>query len=568
MESLVELVTTWLVGTLGVFIAIVVTASIIPQTFDPGSLSLLLSKPVRRWLLFLTKFCGGCMFILVCATYLVLGFWLIMGFRFGLWNGRILLSIPVYVFLFAVYYTVSALAGVLWRNAIVSILGTVLFWLACFVVGASKNGYEQMALNKRQIVQLIPAGDSLLSVDEVGRVHEWDEPAVAWREVFRSDDEEEMQRRLALSFVPSVPTELRPLAVIYDEHGDQLLSVVRSFRTGRMTLSVGPRSHDWKAARGATAPLGTQVVLREADGRLLFVSSLGLHRLVADPKKQGEPVRVLGLALPLPAGGPFASVAPEPGVPVLRPADAAINRDTGELAIYSRATVTLLSVGADGRYQRRLEKKLEDESSGDVVLAFGGDTLLIGRDDGRVIAYAAADLELRQSWTVAGKNPPRFCTAAPKGRFFAVVFHHGVLWVYDREADELRKPRVAGQGNISGSCFLAPDRIAVADRATRVTEYDLPDWQVTRRHSPTLSVLERAYRYALTPLYTVFPKPGELDKTVQYIMTGKQTASTDSRGGLAAAQKNLHPWRPVASSLAFMAVLLALACLFLERQDF
>jgi hypothetical protein len=37
---------------------------------------------------------------------------------------------------------------------------------------------------------------------------------------------------------------------------------------------------------------------------------------------------------------------------------------------------------------------------------------------------------------------------------------------------------------------------------------------------------------------------------------------------LAAAQKNLHPWRPVASSLAFMAVLLALACLFLERQDF
>ncbi len=59
LESLVERTTRWIVGTLGVFVAILVTAAIIPQTFDPGSLNLLLSKPVRRSLLFLSKFCGG-----------------------------------------------------------------------------------------------------------------------------------------------------------------------------------------------------------------------------------------------------------------------------------------------------------------------------------------------------------------------------------------------------------------------------------------------------------------------------------------------------------------------------
>jgi ABC-type transport system involved in multi-copper enzyme maturation permease subunit len=148
LDSIVQWVTRWLVGTLGVLVAILVTASIVPQTFDPGSLNLLLSKPVWRSLLFLSKFLGGCAFILLNASYLVFGLWLILGARFGLWDPRILLSIPVYVFMFAVYYTVSALAGLLWRNAIVSVVMTILFWAACFVVGVSKSGVEQLVLDK------------------------------------------------------------------------------------------------------------------------------------------------------------------------------------------------------------------------------------------------------------------------------------------------------------------------------------------------------------------------------------------------------------------------------------
>jgi hypothetical protein len=86
LESIVEWVTRWLVGTLGVLVAILVTASIIPQMFDPGSLNLLLSKPVWRALLFLSKFLGGCAFILLNASYLVGGLWLILGTRFGMWD--------------------------------------------------------------------------------------------------------------------------------------------------------------------------------------------------------------------------------------------------------------------------------------------------------------------------------------------------------------------------------------------------------------------------------------------------------------------------------------------------
>src|SRR6185503_17664571 len=47
----------------GLLIAIIVTSPMIPQTFDPGSLHLLLSKPIGRSLLYLTKFLGGCAYV-------------------------------------------------------------------------------------------------------------------------------------------------------------------------------------------------------------------------------------------------------------------------------------------------------------------------------------------------------------------------------------------------------------------------------------------------------------------------------------------------------------------------
>ncbi len=59
-----------LVLSVGLLIAIIVTANMIPETFEPGSLNLLLSKPISRWGLFIAKFVGGCVFIALCAAYL------------------------------------------------------------------------------------------------------------------------------------------------------------------------------------------------------------------------------------------------------------------------------------------------------------------------------------------------------------------------------------------------------------------------------------------------------------------------------------------------------------------
>jgi hypothetical protein len=109
----------------------------------------------------------------------------------------------------------------------------------------------------------------------------------------------------------------------------------------------------------------------------------------------------------------------------------------------------------------------------------------------------------------------------------------------------------------------------VADRLTRVIEYDLKRFDQAKRWQGTLPLVEKIYRYGLYPLYTVFPKPGELNQTVNHVLTSQDTKI----GGLRFDEGNRAPakvdvWGPVWSNLAFLVVVLALACVYISRRDF
>ena len=109
----------------------------------------------------------------------------------------------------------------------------------------------------------------------------------------------------------------------------------------------------------------------------------------------------------------------------------------------------------------------------------------------------------------------------------------------------------------------------VADRLTRVTRYDLATRVAGQRWQGQLPLVEKIYRYALHPLYTVFPKPGQLNQTVTYVLTSKESKSGGIRfdNGEGGPQK-LDVWGPVWSNLAFLVVVLAIACVVVYRKDF
>ncbi len=178
-------------GVIGIFIGIIVTSNMIPDMFQPGSLHLLLSKPISRSLLLLSKFVGGTAFIGLNVTYLLVGFYFLVGWRLKIWNEGLLICIPIFIFIFMIYYSVSMLAGLISKNAIIAIAVTGLFWVFCTTLGST---YWVM----RGLVTVMPEITSVQSIHGVtftsttdGRVEVWDKATGTWQTAFGTTTSEE-----------------------------------------------------------------------------------------------------------------------------------------------------------------------------------------------------------------------------------------------------------------------------------------------------------------------------------------------------------------------------------------
>ena len=68
-------------------------------------------------------------------------------------------------------------------------------------------------------------------------------------------------------------------------------------------------------------------------------------------------------------------------------------------------------------------------------------------------------------------QPASLCLRRARRKQFAIVFQNGKLWLLDANAKSLRRASVSGQGDIFAATFKSSNRLLVADRTTRVSEY-------------------------------------------------------------------------------------------------
>jgi ABC-type transport system involved in multi-copper enzyme maturation permease subunit len=135
-------------ATIALLVSVVITAFFIPNLMRKGSIDLLLSKPMSRPLLLVYKYIGGLTFMLLNTAFAVLGVWLMIGLRTGVWGTGLLWTIFAVTYYFALLYAVSTLVAVLTRNAIVAILVTTFFWGVMFVFGFAHNKLEPLRDDK------------------------------------------------------------------------------------------------------------------------------------------------------------------------------------------------------------------------------------------------------------------------------------------------------------------------------------------------------------------------------------------------------------------------------------
>ncbi len=641
-ELVLAFVVSWLVGFAGVLAAIVVTASIVPRMLEPGSIDLLLSKPVSRWGLFLSRFAGGCAFILLVTGVLIVGLWLIVGTRLGIWNAGLLWTIPVFVFVFAVYFSVSALAGVLWRNAIVSIIVSLVFWVACFVVGLTKGVVDDVFLSARRPAAILPLDDSLLMVNRQGNGFEWAPDARIWQTIF------ETRRR---------PGQQYPfVGPVYDASNDRLVAIRVStggppWMREAPKLALATREDDWKFSTPLNVPGGSQSLLVLSDGTILTVGSDGLSQLAKSTGPRGL-LDILSLAVPIMSNGdpdigrfervaitdlqwrnPVAAAAEvvEPLRAVLRdelrrsdqaqrrpginepiatpevaastpeplavssempvadsnspapdfelaeqrrstshsglPADDNASTTLSRFVVVSGPTIAVLKRGGDGHFS--VERQAARDSEADAVLGFAGARIVVAEEGGLVRVLDAADLSEIASNAPFGTNDPKSVAISPDGRHAAVVFHHRRLCLVDLASGEVAEPSLASQGDISAAAYGPDGSLLVAYGFGQVIEYaDSRSLKIKARYETPPDLLESVYHWGIEPLHRVFPKPGEMDNLVAWLMTREQTIPTRDGNRLAARRTVIEIWPPLWSNLAFLAGVLTLSCVLISRRDF
>lgn len=574
--------------SIGLAVAIVVTASIIPETFEPGSLNLLLSKPVSRPGLFIAKFIGGCVFISICATYLFSGVWLWLGLALGVWENAILLSIVLYIVVFGIYFSVSTWVGLVYRSTILAIMVTLLFWSACFLVGTS-HGFLDTHLQNKRIVKLGQSDGSFLALDRMSQLIAWNDRLQRWVSPYPPDDQPQDQssfvaaswfgdlEEFPLPFGPLVnPTDQRFVA------GRTSMSNMLSF--GQQELLTSPPGGGPLQPRG-NFPRGTLDFL-SGSASLIAVTGEGKFFRFGQPAVEPSPAKEQSSAAkktnnpspapkPLPqtnsTGGGKLFVPLGPDRPAIVPGrgGCAINFQTDEIAVYGNRVISVYRPEKDGYvFDRSIEVETGAPDSISGLLAFQGDTLLLALGNGQLISLDGKTLQERFGYRPQQHHAIQQLTASPDGRWFFATYRDGRTWMLDRQNPAtMTLAPFSGQGSISAVACQSDQEVLVIDRVSQLSRYRLPDFQNTQSLRPQDGTIEQIYYWLIKPLYSVWPKPGEFYKVVAYIAEEGGTESSQEVD-LTLRPRYKNPWAPLTSGLTFMAVMIGVSCIYFWRKDY
>ena len=101
-----------LIGTVGMFLALMATSTLFAQMLQKGSIDLLLCRPISRWRLVTARFLGGAAIMAFNAGYLFIGVWAMLGFKSGIWNYGFPLSAVLVIFGFVVLFSLVMVVSV------------------------------------------------------------------------------------------------------------------------------------------------------------------------------------------------------------------------------------------------------------------------------------------------------------------------------------------------------------------------------------------------------------------------------------------------------------------------
>ena len=577
--------------SIGIFIAILITASIIPEMLQSGSLNLFLSKPVSRWLILLAKYLGGCVFISLCATFLFVGLWLWAGVQLRIWEPAILISIPVYVFVFAMYYAVSVLAGLWFRSPILSITCALLFWAACWGVGSVYTWLDNSYYNS-SARQLVVNGEQVAMVDLLLRNYVWDPTAEAWRSPSPRPSNQGPNPLLFGSYfgkfdgLPEAPgpvfNKKSDQFFFADEsaigiiRGDDISLVSTSFDDLSANNDLGKLPSDtlqlfWTSDLGVIAIDPTGRVSRLIDSNPQPASGIAAD----DETKKTEPTaqnsltnRLLNWAGQNSEGPSFEELIPPGNLDIPNTQATALHADDQSLLAFSKGSLHRINPkeeNAQSQQSLRLIELQNDDMNAVVKAAGSRGVVMLG--NGQLYLVDFAKFTSLDSIDVSDRPPIRSMAISPAGDTLAVTYRNGEMGLYDISGTTI-EALAAVPGNDFMSCaYDSNGQLWTSDRFNAVYTYDAAAAELSLQYEPEASLITLAFRKLIRPVYKIFPKPGEFYKLISHLA---ESNSDDRDQNIDRTKQTSadNPWEPLKSGIIFTACILAIACTLFQRLDF
>jgi len=565
------------------------------------------------------KLLGGCIFVLFNITFVLIGLYLIAGIRFDIWNEGLLYCIPLLLFVFIIFYSVSALVGLVWGNSIVCVVSCIIFWLFCFAIGAIHDGMQQHVELLPQISRVDKIDGKLMVVNQRGDFSLWNEKFSVWQPAI--DTEFGGQAR---TFGPLYDAKRRQIVVkAFFRNGpfgglsarSRKISIIRlGEETGKNNkietkkdelnkssevasaesttaaeqkttdkddaadekeVSRDPKSISearsnsfWMGETGPEIPQQL-IEMTQVGGDLVAVCRGGIFRLNwdKDVSKSGNNALLGMLQKLIPGTNAFENVAPKDFI-MSDNSSAAATTDGNGLVIYNSGNVDILKY-AKSRFEVVASTKIEGEETEPALVIANDKYCVVARDSLPLIVFDSQLKPVYAEVSMPGKNNARQLVWIPSTNQAAIITHTGNWFKLDCESGKLSTIPSSFAGKLTTMTWESPTKVLLGLKPNRVVDFDLSTNSVCQEYKPKMSTLEMVYNWGVNPLYQVNPKPSALDNAMGYLLSGNETQSLSIvTNDMKQAQVEIDVWRPIFTNLAFVGVMLLTGCVYVARKEF
>ena len=566
-------------GIAAMFIAIIITSPMIPDMFQTGSLHLLLSKPLSRNLLFLTKFLGGCIFVAFNIVFLLVGLYFYAGIRLGIWNLGILWCIPLFIFAFMIFYSVSAFVGLIWKNPIICVVITAVFWGLCFGVGLIHFYFDFFLHIQPQTQRIYAINNTVMLATQQGRIQFWDEESKSWKTAYGDVDGQKVMGPVWLESEKGIYFG-RPRFNPFGMGGGQ--GVKLEFARTPDLADPSDKTFSskiWEDGRMDSGPdLPTDPLqIIPWKNTLAVLNENGIFRFNPIGAAKSEELKPLAGMISRAVSGmmgnsagnlpseAFVELAPKEWK-LSKPMDVSASPTFQHLLTYSRGKVCRWRSEQE-TLMRETELDLEIPPGTVATLGTNDTTCIVCPNGMKPFVIDVETMQVRRQLDEMGEVTIKQLVADSMGNLM-MLSPEGVIWQFDARTEKAIKPSLVGQGKVHAIHFTKDGQLWVAHSGKKADLWDMNENSSKRSLRPKASVAEMIYGYVISPFYEVNPKPAAVNETIEYVLRNPKNKSLAvDRNDLDAPTIQTDPWRPIWTNFLFVAVMLSISCWYLSRQD-